>query len=127
MSNPFDRQADPDRHYIWQRLVQVDSDAFAEGDWSRIEGDFDSENFEGIRARGSSNPDDWKITFADLNAYRDNWLAASRDFQKKRFVGRSNRQAIFQRIQMNFIEIAGDRALAHKKFSGDLQLEDGSM
>ena len=42
MINPFDAQRDPDRHYIWQRLVAIDSDAFVLGDWSMIEGDFDA-------------------------------------------------------------------------------------
>src|SRR5438105_952598 len=87
MTNPFDAHADPDRHYIWHRLVQVDSDAFAACDWSMIENDFDAQNFEGIRANGSSNPDEWRITFADLAAYRDNWLKAAQEFQKNRFVG----------------------------------------
>jgi hypothetical protein len=126
MINPFDVHADPDRHYIWQRLVQADSDAFVAGDWSMVENDFDVENFEGIRAYASINPDDWKIAFADLPSYRDNWLAAAREYQKKRFVGLSPREAVYRRTRLTEIEIAGTRALAHKKFSGDLPLEDGT-
>jgi|SRR5437773_9064858 len=127
MANPFHLDTDQDRHYIWQRLVQADSDAFVTGDWSMIEDDFDAANFEGVRAYGSGNPDDWKVAFADLSSYRENWLAASREFQKKRFLGLSLRQAIYQRTRLNEIGIVGERALAHKKFSGDLPLEDGTM
>ena len=127
MANPFDPKNDPDRHYIWQRLVQADSDAFVACDWPVVEDDFDAENFEGIRAYGSGNPDDWKVAFADLASYRDNWLAAAREFKKKRFVGRSPREAIYQRTHLTQIGIVGTRAVAHKKFSGDLPLEDGTM
>src|SRR5207249_4487724 len=49
MTNPFDRDGDPDRHYIWQHLIALDSNAFVLGDWSMIEGDFDADDFEGIR------------------------------------------------------------------------------
>ena len=40
-TNRFDLATEPDRHYIWQRLIVVDTDAFVAGDWSMIEGDFD--------------------------------------------------------------------------------------
>jgi hypothetical protein len=126
MINPFDAAADPDRHYIWQRLVAVDSDAFVLGDWSMTEPDFDAERFEGIRAHGSSNPDDWRIAFADLPSYRDNWLNASREFLKKQFVGLTHRETVYRRTRLTEIEIAGDRALCHKKFSGELPLVDGT-
>ena len=126
MTNPFDAQREPDRHYIWQRLVAVDSDAFVLGDWPMIENDFDADHFEGIRAYGSGNPDDWRVAFADLASYRDNWLSASREFLKKRFVGISHREAVYRRTRLIEIEIVGGRALCHKKFSGDLPLADGT-
>ena len=117
MTNPFDAEREPDRHYIWQRLVAVDSDAFVLGDWSMIERDFDADHFEGIRAYGSGNPDDWRVAFADLASYRDNWLEASRQFQKKEFAGMSRREAVYRRTRLTEIEIVGGRALCHKKFS----------
>jgi hypothetical protein len=126
MTNPFDAARDPDRHHIWERLVAADSDAFAAGDWSAIEGDFDAEHFEGIRCHNSTDPDDWEIAFPILAAYRDSWLAAAKAFATKRFVGLTNRQAVYARTRLDRIDLAGDRALCHKKFTGDLKLIDGS-
>jgi hypothetical protein len=127
MCNPFDPVKDSDRHYIWQRLVAVDSDAFAAADWESVQDDFDAAHFEGIRAVGSTNPDHWIIAFPDLASYRDNWLRAAKEFANKRFAGRTRREAIYHRTSLNQIDITGDRALAHKKFSGDIPLEDGSL
>ena len=125
--NPFDPAADPARHHIWQRLVAADSDAFAAQDWAAIEGDFDAEHFEGIRCHNSVNPDDWEIAFPTLAAYRDSWLAAAGEFAKKQFVGLTNREAVYARTRLERIDFAGERALCHKKFSGDLKLLDGTM
>jgi hypothetical protein len=127
MTNPFDPARDPDRHTIWQHLIALDSDAFVQGDWSMIEGDFDADSFEGIRCNHSSDPDDWEFAMPRLSDYRDGWLIASRDFLKKQFAnGVTHRQAIYRRCRLTQIDIAGDRALAHKKFSGDIPLLDGT-
>lgn len=127
MTNPFDAAGDSDRHHLWQRLVAADSDAFAAGDWAAIEGDFDAERFEGIRCHNSANPDNWELAFPTLASYRDSWLVAAKDFAKKRFVGLTNREALYARTCIDRIDLAGDRALCHKKFSGDLKLADGTM
>ena len=127
MTNPFNPTRDPDRHHIWQRLIVADSDAFAAGDWHSIEADFDAEHFEGIRCHNSANPDDWEIAFPTLASYRDSWLIAAKDFAKKQFVGLTNREAVYARTRLDRIDLAGDRALCHKKFSGDLKLLDGTM
>ena len=127
MTNPFDATRDPDRHHLWQRLIAADSDAFAAGDWAAIEGDFDAASFEGVRCHNSTNPDDWEIAFPTLAGYRDSWLAAAGEFAKKRFVGLTNREAVYARTRLDRIDINGDRALCHKKFSGDLKLADGSL
>ncbi len=127
MTSPCNPTRDPDRHHIWQRLVAVDSDAFAAGDWSAIEPDFDAGHFEGIRCHNSTNPDHWELAFPTLASYRDSWLAAARDFATKQFVGMTNRQALYARTQLDRIDLSGDRALCHKKFSGDLPLADGTM
>ena len=123
-ANPFD-VSDADRHSIWQRLLAADCDAFAVGDWTRVESDFDAERFEGIRCGNSTNPDDWKIAFATLGEYRDSWLTSSREFVAKKFVGMTPREALYHRTRLERIDISGDRALAHKKFSGTLELEGG--
>ena len=125
--NPFDRQTDPNRHEIWQRLVAADCEAFALGDWSMIEDDFEAEAFEGVRCFHSTNPDDWQIVFPDLASYRDSWLAASEQFRAKKFAELSLLEALMARTQLTEIEIKGDRALAHKKFFGEVLLADGSL
>jgi hypothetical protein len=125
--NPFDPAADADRHTIWQMLIIADSEAFIAGDWARIEGDFDAEHFEGIRCDHSTDPAKWRLAFAELHSYRDSWLNASREFLKKRFVGRSHLQAVYDRTKLAEIAIAGDRALCRKTFSGELPLEGGSV
>jgi len=123
--NPFDGQSDADRHYIWERLVAVDCEAFAIGDWSMIESDFDPEAFEGVRCFHSTNPDDWKLVFPDLASFRDSWLAASEQFRAKEFATLSHREALLARTHLDEIEIEGDRALAHKKFFGEVPMADG--
>jgi hypothetical protein len=125
-ANPFHATIDSDRHHIWQRLIVADSEAFAAGDWPAIEPDFEAEQFEGIRCHNSANPAEWEIAFPTLADYRDSWLAASREFATKRFVGLTNRQAIYARTRLHRIDIAGDRALCHKTFSGNLALADGT-
>jgi hypothetical protein len=127
MVNPFDPVVQPERHTLWKRLVWADSEAFVAGDWAAIESDFDVANFEGIRCGHSADPAVWQITFPTLASYRDNWLELSQQFLARRFVGLTHRQAIFARTHLKRIEIAGDRALCHKQFFGDLPLHDGTM
>jgi hypothetical protein len=125
--NPFDREADPDRHEIWQRLVEADCKAFANGDWAMIEPDFDAESFEGVRCFHSLNPDDWRIVFPNLASYRDSWLAAAKEFRERKFAGVTHLEALLLRTHLNEIDINGDRALAHKKFFGEVHFADGKV
>jgi hypothetical protein len=124
--NPFECQIEPDRHVIWERLIAADCDAFSRGDWSVIEADFDADAFEGVRCFHSTNPDDWKIVFPTLEEYRVSWLAASEEFRAKRFANPSHCEVLLARNHLDLIDVAGDRALAHKKFYGDVSMEDGS-
>jgi hypothetical protein len=113
-TNPFDAATDPDRHFIWQRLMIADTEAFVAGDFSMIENDFDAENFEGVRCFLSDNPDDWKVAFPDLASYRDAWLAASQEWSGK--PADEARRQVLSRAVLNQIDIVGERALAHKQF-----------
>jgi len=124
--NRFSRQTDPDRHAIWERLVAADCEAFAAGNWRAIEDDFDADTFEGVRCSHSANPDDWRIAFPNLASYRDSWLAASAEFRSKKFARLTHLQALLTRTHLDEIDISGDRAIAHKKFYGDVLLADGS-
>ena len=123
--NPFDCKSNPDRHYIWQRLIAIDCEAFAIGDWSMIEADFNAEAFEGVRCFHSTNPDDWKIVFPNLASYRDSWLSASVQFRSKEFAKLSHYEALLARTHLGEIDIQGDRALAHKKFFGEVPMAGG--
>lgn len=125
--NPFNASTDPQRYAIWDRLVRADCEAFVAGDWDMIEDDFDHDHFEGIRCGNSADPANWQIAFPSLDHYRDSWLDASRLFCAKQFAnGMTPRDAIFARTQLTRIDIAGDRALAHKQFQGTVPLADGS-
>jgi hypothetical protein len=123
--NPFP-ESDADRREIWQQLIVADSEAFAAGNWKRIEDYFDWDNFEGLRAMNSTNPTDWQIVFPNLQTYRDNWLAASEDFRKKNFVGLTTLEALYVRCSLDQIAINENRAIAVKKFAGRVECQDGS-
>ena len=125
-ANPFDAKRDPDRHHIWHRQMIADSEAFIAGDWGMIADDFDAANFEGIRCNNSADPAKWEIAFATLDAYRDSWLAASREFVAKKFVSMTPLEAIFRRTHLERIDLAGDVAICHKQFYGDVRLSDGT-
>jgi hypothetical protein len=92
----------------------ADTRAFAAGDFSLIEDDFDAGQFEGIRCFLSTNPDDWKVVFPDLASYRTAWLEASRGWSG-RPPGEAERE-LLSRVKLEQIDVLGDRALAHKKF-----------
>ena len=127
MTNPFHPATNPDRHYIWERLIRVDTEAFAAGDWAMIETDFAADRFEGIRCNHSIDPDDWSIVFPRLEDYRDSWLLAAADFLKKKFRDVTPAEALYRRCRLDRIDLLGDRALVHKKFSGEVPLADGSV
>ncbi len=106
--------------------MAADCEAFAVGDWSKIENDFDPEAFEGVRCFHSGNPDDWKIIFPDLASYRISWLVASEEFRTKKFAKASHLEALLTRTHLNEIDINCDQALAHKKFFGEVLLANGT-
>jgi hypothetical protein len=124
-TNPFP-ESDADRWEIWQQLIIADSEAFAENNWKLIEDYFDWDNFEGVRAMNSPNPADWQIVFPNLQSYRDNWLSASTEFCKKKFIGHTTLEALYARCSLNQIIINESRALAIKKFTGRVECQDGS-
>lgn len=121
--NPF--AGDPDRGPIWEMLVVRDITAFLACDWGMVEPDFAADRFLGIDAKGSGNPDDWRISFPTLDAYRESWLAGALDFAA-RAVSQTAWDGVFGATTLDRIEIAGDRALAHKMFDGTVQMKDGT-
>ena len=124
-ANPFP-ETDPDRRAIWEMLVERDITAFLAADWAQVENDFLPDEFTAIDGRFSANPDDWRLTFFTLDAYRQSWLDDANDFAKIAFSD-DPRTAIFKTTTLETIEIAGDRALAHKKFDGGITRADGTF
>src|SRR5665213_3555573 len=122
MTNPF--LNDPDRHEIWEMLVQRDTDAFLSQNWEMVKDDFIAEGFFGIDGRTLANIDSWRMTFPNLETYRDFWLSQAADFAKSSF--RSDaRVALYEATTLRDIEITADVALAHKKFDGSLEETNG--
>jgi hypothetical protein len=121
-TNPFPN--DPDRSAIWTMLVERDIAAFVAADWSMVEGDFIGEGFLGINGGKSGNPDNWRISFPTLEAYRDDWIRQARESQKLDYA-EDVLAGIHRATSLTEIEINGDIAIAHKKFDGEIALTDG--
>ena len=123
LANPF--RLDPDRGAIWAMLVERDIDAFLAADWSRVEGDFLAAGFLGIDAGKHPDPDSWVIGYPTLDDYRDEWL---RQAAATAAVGYAEdvRSAIHRATTLSRIDIAGDLAVAHKKFDGSIRKRDGT-
>ena len=120
--NPFPN--DPDRHQLWEMLVERDIIAFLGQDWQMVAEDFIEEGFIGIDAGRKSNPDSWRINFPTLAAYRDEWLRQAKDFAETDWMD-DPEEALAQATTMRDIEIREDMALIHKKFDGQIRTADG--
>jgi hypothetical protein len=116
--------ADPDRAEIWDMLVERDTRAFVAGDWSLVAGDFLAESFFAVDGRLRSNPDSWRLGLGSLGEYRLSWLEQSeamRDHVTDLEAG------LLEATTLRDIEIEADRALAHKKFDGQVRRHDGGI
>ena len=122
-TNPFPK-ADGDRHALWEMLVRRDIDAFLARDWSMVEADFLAEEFFGLHAHLMTNPDSWRLQFPTLDAYRDEWLRQAGETAAQGFA-EPLRPALFRAMQMRDIDIAGTRAVLHKKFDGTIARTGG--
>lgn len=123
VENPFP-EADHDRRYIWEMLVTRDIKAFLNKNWAMVADDFIGENFTGIDARNSDNPDDWKFQFPDVESYKVEWLRQAESFNKTDWA--EDPEAAFYRVtELLDIEINNDAALVHKKFHGNIARTDG--
>lgn len=120
--NPFPN--DPDRREIWEMQVTRDIDAFLGQDWSMVDGDFIREGFLGIHAHKSEIPDSWRVAFPTLDVYRDEWLRQARETAATEFA-EPLRAALFRITNLRDIDLAGDVAVAHKKFDGTVMRADG--
>jgi hypothetical protein len=121
--NPF--PTDADRAAIWEMLMPRDFEAFAAGDWSMVDGDFDKGRFLGIHAHGSSNPDDWTAAFPRLEDYRDDWLRQAAASAQVTYA-EPLVPALMRAVSLNRIDITGDVAVAHKLFEGSIAIAGAS-
>ena len=120
--NPF--PSDPDRHALWEMLVERDIIAFCNQDWSMVADDFIPEGFMGIDGRGKHNPDSWRLSFSTLEEYREEWLKQAADFAQTEWAEDVER-ACYEATTLRDIEIKGDKALLRKKFDGSILKKDG--
>ena len=124
-SNPFPA-GDPDRHAIWTMLVERDIDAFIAADWSMVADDFVAQGFLGLHGQHSDQPDSWRIAFPTVAAYRAEWLRQAQETAATTFA-EPLRAAIFRATTLRDIDIAGDSAVARKKFDGTIRRADGGV
>ena len=122
--NPF--PDDADRSAIWTMLVERDIKAYVAADWSMVEADFVADDFMGIHGNKSDNPDGWTISFPTLAQYRDEWLRQAQEDQKVDYA-EDVEAGIHRATSLTEIEITGERAIAHKKFNGEIKLKDGGV
>jgi enamine deaminase RidA (YjgF/YER057c/UK114 family) len=120
--NPFP-QADPDRHFIWEILVERDINAFLAADWNMVQEDFAADQFVGYS--GSGNPDHWRVAFPTLEAYRQEWLRLAKLFASIKLRSLETREFLREATVLRDIEITQDHAIAHKKFDGCAVAETG--
>ncbi|HBF28099.1 hypothetical protein [Rhizobium sp.] len=123
--NPFP-STDATRSAIWEMLVSRDIDAFLAADWSMVADDFIPDSFIGINGNRDANPDNWRLSFPNLAAYRDEWLRQAKDFATQSF-SEDPRTAIFTTTTLESIEIEGETALVRKKFEGGIKKPDGGF
>jgi hypothetical protein len=128
-ANPFPA-SDAARHAIWEMLVPRDIDAFLAADWAPVADDFVEANFTGLNARFLPSPDDWRLSFPTLAAYRAEWLRQAREAKAARDAGlyaEDARAAIFRATRLEEIELDGATALVRKRFDGGIQRNDGGF
>ncbi|MDQ0396388.1 hypothetical protein [Labrys monachus] len=121
-TNPF--PDDADRHALWDMLVRRDIEAFLAADWDAVAEDFLAPGFFGLSALRSADPDAWRMVFPRLDDYRDRWLSQARLSAATAYT-EPRRAALFRATTLHDIEIAGERAVAHKKFAGRIARLDG--
>jgi enamine deaminase RidA (YjgF/YER057c/UK114 family) len=121
--NPFNQQ-DTDRYQIWEMLVQRDIEAFIDNDWDAVAGDFIEEGFTGIDGRSSGNPDSWRVSFPDLETYKNFWLEQAAGMTGTDWED-DPKEKLLEATTLRDIDISGDRAMVHKKFDGAIKRKDG--
>lgn len=115
--NPFP-STDADKRAIWEILMTRDFEAFVNGDWSHVDGDFWKEGFSGVHANKRPDPSQWTLLYSDITGYRDEWLRQVQEFGSVQLQDLTILSFLYQACRLEEIDIAGDRAIARKKFNG---------
>jgi len=124
-STPFgDDQVD--EQAIWEMLVKRDTEAFVAQNWDAIANDFENDVFFGIDAALNEDPTFWKMRFPSIESYKEEWLGQGLETSKT-VEPAVALEAILNATTLNHIEIAGDTAIAHKKFNGHLPNRNGTV
>ncbi len=122
VNNPFPKNSD--RAEIWTMLVARDIQAFVNADWGMVDKDFIPEGFIGIDGKKINDPDQWTITFPNLELYKEEWLRQAEIFKNTDWSGNCI-EDLHSLTDLTQIDVTGDVALAHKKFDGYLTKSDG--
>lgn len=123
-NNPF-LHLDIDRKEIWDMVVYRDIEAFVNQNWEMTKNDFHEDGFMGIDAGKRYEVDSWKLTYPNLEAYKKDWLVQAKSFNTIQWA-EDITEALHRVTILQDIEIIGDSALLHKKFSGAIKKADGT-
>lgn len=121
--NPY--LIDEQNHEFWEMCVRRDLEAFLKADWNITSTDFDADDFIGIDAAGSSNPEDWLLKYPTLQSYRLEFDKQAQEFAGLKF-SVDPREAMYGALTLSDPQVEGDRATILKTFNGVLSLVDGS-
>jgi hypothetical protein len=113
--NPF--EIETDEYCIWEILIRNDFEAFCSNNWDIVANDFIEDGFFGVDGKKSKSKSDWSLTYSSLEAYRNDWLNQSRDFNLKSF-DCNPREILYRTTELSKIEVKGNIALVHKEFNG---------
>jgi enamine deaminase RidA (YjgF/YER057c/UK114 family) len=122
--NPFNKEKENDKAQLWEMLVERDSLAFANQNWDMVKDDFIDDHFMGVHAHFESNPDLWRISFPNLELYRDEWLKQAKEFGKENWIEKPI-DILIKVTYLDNIEISRNKALLHKKFAGFAEKSNG--
>ncbi len=112
------------QHEIWEVLIKNDFEGFLSKGWDFVKDDFIEDGFFGIDMAKSDNPQNWKLTYPTLGAYRDAWVKDSLDFAGKQFIS-DPREIFYRTTKLENFDFQDNQVLVHKVFNGVLELANG--
>jgi len=111
----IDGASENDVREIADIVLLRDTEAFCRADWDAVADDFDAERFLGLDGRGGAAA--WTIGYADLDSYRELWLA-----EAKRLLDGVPPETLSKQLtdasRIVEIQVRGHWALVRKEFDG---------